>query len=72
MKNRLIKHNEYIVSENLSSLYIIKVYIYIRIIFMFLSFLIFITACIALFDIAKELQHIAYHLADGNCCALHF
>lgn len=71
MNNNYITDTHYYKSNN-DSISLFKIYFIIRCIFMFVMLFIGIIICFAMFDIAKELQHIAYHLADGTCCSLYF
>ena len=71
MNNNIITDTHYYKSNN-DSISLFKIYFIIRCIFMFIMLFIGIIICFAMFDIAKELQYIAFHLADGTCCSLHF
>ncbi len=68
MKN-FLSTNHYLYESDNESIFLLKTYIYIRLIFMLLSFIILIVACIGIFDIAEYLQHITYHAFD--CCSFY-
>ena len=67
MNNNYITATHYYKSTSDEAIKILRLYIIIRIIFMIIMFFISIIICIAMFDVAKELQHIAFHLSSGNC-----
>lgn len=72
MNNNIITDTHYYESTSDEAIKILRLYVIIRIIFMIIMFIIGIIICIALFDIAKELQHFTFHLTDGTCCSMHF